>query len=107
MTNYTFEFKPTEEIKDKFKLISVEAKDEKEAKKKLLKELTKVNSNIIDVIALDEYRYKRFKDIHWRALIEELQLIAEFYPTEHADAEAFVNKVSEIIEYLGEDIVYD
>ena len=41
MTNYTFQFKPTSEIKDKLKNISVEARDEKAAKKKILKELTK------------------------------------------------------------------
>ena len=107
MTKYTFNFKSYEDIKNKFKTISVDAKDKKEAKKKLLQELKKVNADTIDVIKLEEYRYKRFKDIHWRALIEELQLISDFYPTEPDDADAFVDKVDEVVAYLQKDIVYD
>ena len=107
MTNYTFNFKSYEDIKNKFNLISVEAKDKKEAKKKIIQELTKVNTDTIDVIKLDEYRYKKFKDINWRTLIEELQLIADFYPTESDDADAFVAKVDEVVAYLQKDIVYD
>ena len=107
MTNYTFNFKSYEDIKNKFKTISVDAKDKKEAKKKLLQELKKVNADTIDVIELEKYRYKKFENINWRVLIEELQLIADFYPTEPEDAEAFITKVDEVVAYLQKDIVYD
>ena len=107
MTNYTFNFKSYEDIKNKFKTISVAAKDKKEAKKKIIQELKKVNTDTIDVIELDEYRCKKFENINWRVLIEELQLISDFYPTEPDDADAFVDKVDEVVAYLQKDIVYD
>ena len=107
MTNYTFNFKSYEDIKNKFKTISVDAKDKKEVKKKLLQELKKVNADTIDVIELEKYRYKKFENINWRVLIEELQLISDFYPTEPDDADAFVDKVDEVVAYLQKDIVYD
>ena len=105
MTNYTFQFKPTSEIKDKLKNISVEARDEKAAKKKLLKELTKVNSDIIDVIKSRDYFYSKYMRLDLQLLIDDLQLIYDFYPTEPDDAEDFANNVAAVIAHLQESNV--
>lgn len=56
MTNnihYTFDFINTENIKNN-KLIEVEAADEIEAKKKILKLLRKINSKIIKIRPVNE-----------------------------------------------------
>ena len=45
MNRYTFDFAPAETIKNGY--IIVEAKNKKSAKKKLLKELTKINDKYI------------------------------------------------------------
>ena len=79
MKTYTFEFKPTSEIKDKFRTISVEAKDEIAAKKKLLKELTKVNSDTINVVEARDYYYRKYMRLSLQLLIDDLQLVFDFY----------------------------
>ena len=106
MTNYTFQFKPTSEIKDKLKNISVEARDEKAAKKKLLKELTKVNSDIIDVIKTRDYFYSKYMRLDLQLLIDDLQLIYDFYPYGVDDGlEKFRNNVAAVIAHLQESNV--
>jgi len=105
MTNYTFNFKPASEIKDKLKTISVEARDEKAAKKKLLKELTKVNSDIIDVIKSRDYFYSKYMRLDLQLLIDDLQLIYDFYPAGPDDAEDFANNVAAVIAHLQENLV--
>ena len=105
MTNYTFKFKPTSEIKDKYKIISVEAKDKKAAKKKLLKELIKVNSDTIDVVELREYLYRKYMRLDLQLLIDDLQLIYDFYPAGPDDAEDFANNVAAVIAHLQENLV--
>ena len=104
MTKYTFQFKPTEEIKDKirwYKTISVQAKDVKEAKKKLLKELIKVNSDTIDVVELREYLYRKYMRLDLQLLIDDLQLVHEFYEA----SDVFKNDVAAVIAYLQENLV--
>jgi|TARA_Y100000590_G_C15313420_1_gene861053 hypothetical protein len=101
MTNYTFKFKPTSEIKDKYKIISVEAKDKKAAKKKLLKELIKVNSDTIDVIELREYFYRKYMRLDLQLLIDDLHLVHEFF----AESDVFKNDVAAVIAYLQENLV--
>ena len=100
MNNYTFQFKPTSEIKDKFRTISVEAKDEVAAKKKLLKELTKVNSDTIDVIKTVDYNYNKYSRLDLQLLIDDLQILYDFYPCGPDDAEDFANNVAAVIAHL-------
>jgi len=100
MNNYTFQFKPTSEIKDKFRTISVEAKDEVAAKKKLLKELTKVNSDTIDVIKTEDYNYNKYSRLDLQLLIDDLQILYDFYPCGPDDAEDFANNVAAVIAHL-------
>ena len=105
MNNYTFQFKPTSEIKDKFRTISVEAKDEVAAKKKLLKELTKVNSDTIDVIKTEDYNYNKYSRLDLQLLIDDLQILYDFYPCGPDDAEDFANNVAAVIAHLQENLV--
>ena len=100
MNNYTFQFKPTSEIKDKFRTISVEAKDKVAAKKKLLKELTKVNSDTIDVIKTEDYNYNKYSRLDLQLLIDDLQILYDFYPCGPDDAEDFANNVAAVIAHL-------
>jgi len=105
MSSYTFKFKPTSEIKDKFRTICVEAKDEKAAKKKLLKELLKANSDSIDVIKTEDYYYNMYMRLDLKLLMRDLQLVADFYPNETAASAVFIEDVCNVAEYLQENIV--
>ena len=101
MKTYTFEFKPTSEIKDKFRTISVEAKDEIAAKKKLLKELTKVNSDTIIVVEAREYYYRKYMRLSLQLLIDDLQLVFDFYEA----SDVFKNDLAAVIAHLQENLV--
>jgi hypothetical protein len=101
MSNYTFKFKPTSEIKDKFRTICVEAKDEKAAKKKLLKELLKANSDSIDVIKTEDYYYNMYMRLDLNLLIRDLQLVADFYEA----SDVFKNDLVAVIAHLQENLV--
>ena len=101
MKTYTFEFKPTSEIKDKFRTISVEAKDEIAAKKKLLKELTKVNSDTINVVEARDYYYRKYMRLSLQLLIDDLQLVFDFYEA----SDVFKNDLAAVIAHLQEHLV--
>jgi hypothetical protein len=101
MKTYTFEFKPTSEIKDKFKTICVEAKDEVAAKKKLLKELVKVNGDSINVIEARDYYYNMYMRLDLKLLIRDLQLVSDFYEA----PDVFKNDLVAVIAHLDENLV--
>ena len=73
----------------------------KAAKKKLLKELTKVNSDIIDVIKSRDYFYSKYMRLDLQLLIDDLQLVHEFYEA----SDVFKNDVVSVIAHLQENLV--
>jgi|TARA_Y100000294_G_C8511683_1_gene319091 hypothetical protein len=95
---YTFEFKPNKKIINKE--IIVEAENKKEAKAKLIQELTKVNKDNILAVEEGDYNYKKFCKVDFDILVKELILIGQYYPTEPSNDDQFTKALDIVINHL-------